>query len=108
MRVLWFTNTPANSDEYFKSELKGTGGWLKALNVELQDKVDLHVGFYHHAQSTSFKYQQTTYHPIKRGNHYLEIVKSNFFHHVIDNNDIGLYLDLVSKVKPDIIHIHAH
>jgi len=45
MKVLWFANTPCNADEYFNTELKGTGGWLKALDRELQNHVDLHVAF---------------------------------------------------------------
>ena len=39
MKILWFANTPANGDEYLNTQLRGTGGWLKALDKELQRKV---------------------------------------------------------------------
>lgn len=107
MRVLWFSNTPANSDEYFNSELKGTGGWLKSLDRALQDSVELHVAFYHHQGSSSFRYKNTTYHPINRGKHRLELIKSRIFNYVMDQEDLDLYLELIQQVQPDIIHIHG-
>ena len=61
MKVLWFSNTPANSDEYFNNELSGTGGWLKSLDRSIQKKVDLHIAFYHSQNIGSFRYGKTQY-----------------------------------------------
>ena len=78
MRVLWFSNTPANSDEYFNSELKSTGGWLKSLDKELQNEVELYIAFYHNKDIKSFKYLNTFYHPIykKTKSKIVELIKN--------------------------------
>jgi hypothetical protein len=73
MKILWFTNTPANADGFINRQLKGTGGWLKALDQELQKHVSLHVAF-HYINDQNFKYQGTDYHPIK--------IKKSFFKNV--------------------------
>lgn len=103
MRVLWFSNTPANADEFLGKELRGSGGWLKSLNQIVQEKVELHIVFLCGEVHDSFKYENTIYHPIKR-------VKKN---KVLMNIDIkqsfyiNEYLRIINKVNPDIIHIHG-
>jgi len=59
MKVLWFSNTQANADEYFNSTLKCSGGWLKSLDQSLQNHVDLHVVFYKN-NLQRFVYKKTT------------------------------------------------
>ena len=108
MKVLWFSNTPANSDEYFNNELKGTGGWLKSLDKELQNKVELHIAFYHNKDIKSFKYLNTFYHPIyKKAKSKIAQLISLKFSKIIFTEDVDKYLSVVDKVKPDIIHIHG-
>ena len=107
MKVLWFANTPCNADEYFNNELKSTGGWLKSLDKEIQNYVDLHIAFYHNKEQQSFKYDKTTYHPIYVQRTVIKKIYDRFFNHVIDEEHRELYIDIIEKVKPDIIHIHG-
>lgn len=107
MRVLWFTNTPANADEYFQSELKGTGGWLKALDQALQEHVELHIAFYNDYKEP-FKYKGSYYYPIKPCKSFFGKILGLFGHNVIINDDdLGKYIEIINHVKPDIIHIHG-
>lgn len=106
IRVLWFSNTLANADEYFNVVLKETGGWLKSLNVAVQDKVDLHIAFYS-SNSENFKYQNTFYYPIKIDNSFIAKISRVVFNKVKDHHDTMNYLEIVKLVKPDIIHIHG-
>ena len=108
MRVLWFTNTPANAIEYFDKEIKGTGGWLKALDEELQNHVDLHIAFHNsYYNYTTFKYKNTTYHPIKIYKNKFHKYWSIFTNKVIDEEFKSEYLKIINEVQPDIIHIHG-
>ncbi len=106
MKVLWFSNTPANADEYFNSELKGTGGWLKALDQALQKHVDLHIAFYKES-SSAFKYGETTYYPIKSNESIYRRLINRYTGKIIDNEDLDKYLSIIENVKPNIIHIHG-
>lgn len=108
MKVLWFANTSCNADEYFNSELKGTGGWLKALDQKISSEVDLHVAFYYPRYMAPFSYKGTRYYPICTGNttkikKYINkvLIKEIF------KEDLPLYLNIVEQVQPDIIHIHG-
>lgn len=106
MRILWFSNTPANAESFFNINRKGTGGWMQALDKALQDKIELHVAFYH-SYPESFKYLNTTYHPIKRfKNKYSKWVHL-FFNKVLDRQNVDQYIKIIEKVNPDIIHIHG-
>jgi glycosyltransferase involved in cell wall biosynthesis len=108
MNVLWFSNTPANSSEYFNQSLKGTGGWLKALDRRLQTDVDLHIAFYHDENIKPFEYGKTKYYPIYKGKD--SLIKS-YYHGVtgkiIYDEDVSKYLNIINKINPDIIHIHG-
>lgn len=107
MKALWFTNTPANADEYFSNQIRGTGGWLKALNKELQKNISLHVTFYH-TNDKSFRYQNTTYHPILIKRWLVKKVLKILGFPVVNNeDDLRQYLDIIDRVKPDVIHIHG-
>jgi glycosyltransferase involved in cell wall biosynthesis len=108
MKVLWFSNTRANADEYFNKNLKGSGGWLKALDQELQNEVDLHVAFDNGCDNTKvFKYQNTTYYPIQTHKSKYHKYWSKLNHKVFDNELLDKYLDIINFIKPDIIHIHG-
>jgi len=107
MKVLWFANTPCNADEYFNTELKGTGGWLKALDRELQNHVDLHVAFYHNKNLKPFTYKKTKYYPIYTPKITFQRIKNIIVPSVINREHIDIYKAIVNEVKPDIIHIHG-
>lgn len=106
LRVLWFSNTPANADEYFNQELKGTGGWLKALDIDLQDKVELHVAFYWPDKLT-FQYKNTTYHTIYLNQNPVKKFLRNRLNITNPEKELSSFLEVINKVKPDIIHIHG-
>ena len=107
MKILWFSNTPANSDEYFNRQLSGTGGWLKSLDKVLQDKVDLHIAFYHNQSIESFRYEKTQYYPIPKYKNLFGKIKKRVLNEVIDTEHLPIYLGLIDQIKPDIIHIHG-
>lgn len=108
MKVLWFSNSPANSDEYFNKQLAGTGGWLKALDRALQDEVDLHIAFYYKRYDCeSFQYGKTQYYPIPQYKNTFGKLIQRVSNHVIDTEHLHIYLKLINEIEPDIIHIHG-
>jgi glycosyltransferase involved in cell wall biosynthesis len=106
MKVLWFSNSPGFAEEILTPGSFG-GGWLKALDIEVQEKVDLHIAFYHTRAKESFVYNKTTYHPIYTKYWKWNAIMGLFNRHIIDDEDINIYLRIINKVKPDIIHIHG-
>jgi len=108
MKVLWFSNSKANADEYFNTQLKGTGGWLKSLDAELQDKVDLYI-VYHSGNEklTPFKHKQTTYYPIQNYKNKIDKYLSLLSVKVFDEEFKSEYLRIINEVEPDVIHIHG-
>ena len=105
IKVLWFCNSAANADEYFKSEVKTTGGWLKALDQSLQDHVELHIAFYKQYDQP-FKYGKTFYHPIKPKSIFRKVI-NRLFRTISYEEEIKKYFEIINSVKPDIIHIHG-
>ncbi|HHX67036.1 MAG TPA: glycosyltransferase family 4 protein [Gallicola sp.] len=106
MKILWFSNTPANGEEYIKYESLG-GGWLKSLDKQLQEKVELHIAFYHPHILKPFKYKKTYYYPINSGNFYFNLIKKVFSNKIKDEEDLQIYLSLIKRIKPDLIHIQG-
>jgi glycosyltransferase involved in cell wall biosynthesis len=106
MKVLWFSTTSANADEYYNEELKGTGGWLKSLDNSLQQHVELNIAFYS-IRDESFKYKETFYYSIKRNQNVFIKILNRLGHSFFDKEDINKYLTIIESVKPDIIHIHG-
>lgn len=106
MKVLWFSNTAANADEFYGDTLKGTGGWLKSLDKELQNMVDLSIAFYG-PNNKSFKYINTSYYPIKIKNSFFNKYLRKCFNAHIKVNYIDEFLKIINTVEPDIIHIHG-
>jgi glycosyltransferase involved in cell wall biosynthesis len=106
MRVLWFTNTPGNADEYYDEMLKGSGGWIKALDKELQLHVKLTIAFYHKKDS-KFEYQNTTYYSIANDFGIFTRLYNRLIGSVPDGTDLDKYLAIIDEVKPDLIHIHG-
>lgn len=106
IKVLWFSNTSANADEYFNNELKGTGGWLKSLDQALQEKVDLHISFYG-KEDNVFKYKNTTYYSMCSPKGLLRKISTHYLGALPINDDLSKYLTIIDRVRPDIIHIHG-
>jgi len=107
MKILWFSNTPANGDEYFNRKLAGTGGWMKSLDKALHHKVELHIAFYHNQDIESFSYENTRYYTIPKYKNLFGKIKERALNEVIDTEHLPIYLDLIDKIKPDVIHIHG-
>ena len=107
MRVLWFSNTPANGDEYLRKELEGTGGWLKSLDRALQEVVELHVIFYHKTKLKEFQYGRTYYYPIPMDLNRILRLKRIMFNSLPTNENLAVYLNLIDRIRPDVIHIHG-
>lgn len=103
MKVLWFSNSSAAA--YSKS-VKGTGGWMVALDMAMQERVELHVAYHYPYRQDAFQNGKTCYHPIFTGNIVVENLKRRFFpsHHKDLTDE---YLKIVKEVNPDIIHIHG-
>lgn len=103
MKVLWFSNSPAAA---YSDSLKGTGGWMVALDRAVQEKVELHVAYNYPYNQAPFKNGMTTYHPVFSGNIVWESLKNRWlpnYHKVL----VEEYLKIVNEVGPDIIHIHG-
>jgi glycosyltransferase involved in cell wall biosynthesis len=109
MKVLWFSNTPALGSEYLNinSAIKGTGGWIHALNKAIQEEVKLSVAFHYPYAVPKFTFYKTDYHPIYTGNIIIQNFKKRFLGKVYDQDFLENYLKIIEEVKPDVIHIHG-
>jgi glycosyltransferase involved in cell wall biosynthesis len=109
MKILWFSNTPALGLDVINKNKKisSTGGWLYALNENLQEYIDLSIAFHYPHKLSFFEYQKTKYFPIFNGNILLESLKKRFKKSVSDNRFLSNYLKIIELVQPDLIHIHG-
>ena len=106
MKVLWFSNTAAAGEQFLKTESIG-GGWLKSLDKQIQEDVDLYVAFYYPYKLNRFKYGKTSYYPIYNGNFLWNTFKKIFIVSEKDEQDVHKYTDIIEQIQPDIIHIHG-
>ncbi len=106
MKVLWFSNSPGNAAEHLGDNFVGSS-WISALEKQLQGKVELHIAFYYPKCSNTFRYGETTYHPIGKKNWKFNVLIDVVRNRIIDNQDLDRYLQIINSVKPDIIHIHG-
>ncbi|WP_299498312.1 glycosyltransferase [Mucilaginibacter sp.] len=107
MKVLWFSLSPGLSDGYLNNNYEGIG-WIKSLEKNIQNKVDLSIAFYHHKKVAPFKLGATTYYPIemyRNGN--LTKIQRRLLNAIETEHDIQLLLEVIKEVKPDLIHIHG-
>lgn len=109
MKVLWFSNSPALGNDFLNqdSKVKGTGGWMYALNSVIQNEVELSLAFHYPYMLSNFKYENTNYFPIFTGNIIVENFKRRFFNKVYNEDFLEDYLKIIKQVKPDVIHIHG-
>lgn len=84
-----------------------SSSWLQALDLGVQHKVDLHIAFYANADKPEFKYGATTYHVIPPDSLRKSSIRGLVRPHILHDEDLALYLGIVEKVKPDIVHIHG-
>lgn len=108
MKVLWFTNGAGLGNEYLNptATLYG-GGWIVALENTLREQVELHIAYYYPKYSSDFEYKGVYNYPICRKNWKIEILKNAYYRRFTDQEDLEIYLAIIEKVKPDIIHIHG-
>lgn len=110
MKILWFTNTPCLAAEKLNPG-QVTGGWLSALNEQLakQTSIKLSVCFYYSEKLNPFEYKNTTYLPVYRnnGNTLTAKIKQRFANKTNDKSEIQQLIEIINKVKPDIIHVHG-
>ncbi len=109
MRVLWFSNTPAAGIEamHGASSIKGTGGWLYALNKAIEKKVELHVAFQHPYRLARFRHGNTSFYPVYTGNILFQRLRERLGFHRPRRFLAESYLRVVKNVQPDVIHIHG-
>lgn len=106
MKVLWFSNSPGNAIEVLKDSFVGSS-WIPSLNRALQQRVELHIAFIYPKRSEDFVYGETTYHSIGRKNWKLNAFIDVFWKGLTSKKDLKKFLDVIDKVKPDLIHIHG-
>ena len=106
MKVLWFTNGPGVAMEYLTGK-QDARSWFSCLNREIAKDFDLSVAFYYPKYSEPFCFQDTNFYPICKKNWKFEMVKKMLFNRFVDEEDLDNYLNIIEKVKPDLIHIHG-
>ena len=106
MKVLWFSNTPANSISLMESGMTG-GGWLQSLDQALQEHVNLHVAFFNPEGGEPFRYKKTTYHSLHVDKWKWHLLKQKLFGFPVKRISIPKCLEVIEEVQPDIIHIHG-
>lgn len=107
LKVLWFSLSPGLSASYLNNGYMGLG-WLKALESNIQDKVDLSIVFYHNEDVKPFTIGSTKYFPVKR---YKKGKISEMLKRMTNSLEsdvhIQTFLKIINDVKPDVIHVHG-
>jgi glycosyltransferase involved in cell wall biosynthesis len=105
MKVLWFANA-GNASEYLKIQ-NNKGGWVASLQNELLDNDNIQLGicFYYKSKMEDFFYEKTHNFPIKTNAGVLKKIYYRISAKNYSIDDVDLYMDVVEKFKPDIIHI---
>jgi glycosyltransferase involved in cell wall biosynthesis len=107
MKVLWFAPTPSLSESHISNVPMG-GGWIKSLEKQIQNKVELSIAFYHNKQLDAFTFGNTNYYPIVRPKTSLKTkITSRLFSQIEPESEVDNFMNVVNQVKPDVIHIHG-
>jgi len=107
LKVLWFSLSPGLSSAHLNNDYKGCG-WIKALEKNIQDKVELSIVFYHDTFVEPFTLGPTRYFPVNRYKHgKLTKIKRRLLNGIEDERDVETFAEIVKKVNPDLIHIHG-
>ncbi len=104
MKILWFSNTPAGAQELLEPEAT-RGGWMISLEKNIKNKVKLSVAFNYSRFIETFEFNGVTYFPICRKNWKYNIIKKQIFGKYTHKEDLPLYLEIIDKIQPDLIHI---
>lgn len=111
MKILWFANNACGSVRRHQGKVT-IGGWLISLEDELKkyQGIELSVAFISPNDEIDFVFEGVHYYPITRpvSTNGLKRVLQRY--ETIESSDIRilpLLLDVVKKVKPDLIHIHG-
>lgn len=109
MKVLWIS---PNGGNYKKSVIKGTGGWIGALQEELLSRVpdlELGIAFVSPTDNEPLKEGRVTYLPSKytKGNNKLSLIIHGFLVSPQKDDEIISHLlkQRIDEFKPDVIHI---
>ena len=107
LKVLWFSTTPSLAGTALGTPTAG-GGWIRSLEQEVRDHVDLTVAFYHDEERPAFRQDATTYHPMPRpGRSLRERVVGRLTDALETEADVARLTDVVDAVRPDLIHVHG-
>ena len=109
MKILWFTTTACNSSKLFDSN-SFNATWLDALENKLnkQSEVELFISFYHHKKIPAFDFGNTSYFPVHKKEKILSKINKRIFNRFkVDELEKDQLLEIINKIKPDIIHIHG-
>ena len=108
MKVLWFSPTPSLAED-FLNNTPTNGGWIRSLEKEIENKVQLSVAFEDNGHVT-IPNSKTKYFPIKinkkKKNLYSK-VKSRLFIELESQSYLQKCKEIIEEVNPDIIHIHG-
>lgn len=111
MNVLWFSLSPCGSIRRQNVE-KFNQGWMISLEDEIKKypNIKLSVAYYDSKEKESFEFDGVHYYPVPRPFSYNRIIRrinrwisQSYF----DKKAVPIFLGIINKVKPDIIHIHG-
>ncbi len=111
MKVLWFAITPCGATDKLAPDMN-LSGWLKSLEEELvkSELIELSVGFYWNVPLEPFQLNRTTYYPVLRtgGKSKFNRMINRLLDNIHDDNkEIPRLLNIIQKIRPDIIHVHG-
>ena len=107
LKVLWFSLSPGLSASHLNNGYMGFG-WLKALESNIQEAVDLSIVFYHHEDVKPFTMRSTKYFPVKqfKSGKVSEMI-ARVTNSLEKDSHIDTFLKIIDEVKPDVIHVHG-
>jgi glycosyltransferase involved in cell wall biosynthesis len=107
LKVLWFSTTPSHGGAVVGRTIAG-GGWIRALEESLRDRVELTVAFYHEGEHPRFEQHGTTFVPIpRRGRRPVERAIARVTRPLESDADVAGLLKVVDDVDPDLVHVHG-
>lgn len=80
---------------------------MQSLDIHMQEQVDLHIAFYANWHERSFTCRNTTYHVISADGVRKSNLKNILYAHLPMGEDLAEYLEIIERVKPDLIHLHG-
>ncbi len=106
MKILWFSNTPSLGERQLTGSAM-SGGWIKSLDGQIQNRVELYVAFHYNQSIEPYIYGNTKYFPIGPKFGILSKIIERYTGDINGQVYLHRYLEIVNEVNPDIIHIHG-